>query len=80
MVANDTQEGLLDNQTPAYHAHAVKLAAEQIWKVPADRMRFRFYPKLGHTLDPRESYDDLNTGRVDPEARKDVAKRLKAFF
>ena len=73
-------QGLLDNQTPAYHAHAIQILSQLVWKVGPDRMRFRFYPQLGHVLDRRDSIHDLAFRRVDAAAGKDMARRMADFF
>jgi len=69
--------GLLDNQTPYYYTRAVQIIDESIWK---KGMLFVYYPGLGHGLDPRAGFMDMNMGSASPEALKDLAAKLDAFF
>lgn len=71
-------QGLLDNQTPAYHARAVELAARHVWK--KDNFRFTYFPGLGHALDRRDSYEDLTFDTIDAEAKQTLASQLRDFF
>lgn len=43
-------------------------------------LTLRYFPKLGHQLDPRESYYDLLSSTIDPEALKAMAAELDARF
>lgn len=69
-------QGLWDNQTPAYNAMAVQMLAKHVWK--RTNFAFRYFPKLGHCLDPRESYQDLFYHAMDPEALKAVGEEMDA--
>lgn len=71
-------QGLLDNQSPAYHTKAVEMMSRQLWK--KSNFRFTYFPKLGHALDPRTSYDDLEFSPIAPEAKKALADQLGTFF
>jgi len=71
-------QGLLDNQTPAYHAKAVELVAKFVWK--KDNFRFTYFPNLGHVLDARSSYDQLEFDTMDPGAKETLSEELKQFF
>jgi hypothetical protein len=44
------------------------------------RTHFRYFPRLGHGLDPRENPLDVLYQISDPAALKTVAKDLKAFL
>ena len=71
-------QGLWDNQTPAYNAQAIQVLAKTVWK--KDNLKFWFFPKLGHVLDPRDSYNDLFYRNADPEALKKVSQELDKLF
>ncbi|MEM9555294.1 MAG: hypothetical protein AAGC60_13645 [Acidobacteriota bacterium] len=71
-------QGLWDNQTPAYNTKAVELVAKQVWK--KENFRFFYFPKLGHALDARASYDDLQYDTIAPEAKAKLAGELAKFF
>jgi len=71
-------QGMWDNQTPACNAMAADVLAKWVWK--KDTLRFFYFAKLGHCLDPRESGDDLMYSRIDPEAAKKVATEMDGLF
>jgi len=71
-------QGLLDNQTPAYSAMAAEIVAKQVWN--RDNFRFVYFPGLGHALDPREDYDELEYGRLDPDAKAKMIEVLTEVF
>ena len=71
-------QGQWDNQTPAYYAMAVQLANRAVWK--KDNLSFHFFPKLGHALDPRDEYLDLQFDTIDPEALGVLVEKLDALF
>lgn len=71
-------QGEWDNQTPAYQARSVQLVNRAMWRKP--NFSFTFFPKLGHALDPRASYDELFYQVPDPRALDKVADTLKKFF
>lgn len=71
-------QGLWDNQTPAFHAMTARTLAKYVWN--KDNMQFRFFPKLGHGLDPRDSMEDLWYRPADPAALKAVGEDLASFF
>lgn len=73
-------QGLWDNQTPAYNVMALEMIARQHWKKPESQMVFRYYPKLGHALDPRDDYYDVIYRPIDPKAKADVVKTLDGLF
>eukprot|EP00913_Durusdinium_trenchii_P008850 g8316.t1 len=71
-------QGLLDNQTPAYHTKAVELIVRNVTKKP--NFRFHYFPGLGHALDKRDGYDDLKYNTIDDKAKQSLATELNAFF
>lgn len=71
-------QGMLDNQTPAYHTMAFDLLLNQLGK--ADKMKFHYFPGLGHALDKRESYQDLTYDTIDSDALGKLADELSQFF
>ncbi len=71
-------QGNWDNQTPPYNARSVQLINKLIWKKPT--LRFWFFPRRGHALDPREGYADLQYQPADPKILQTLASELKAFF
>lgn len=71
-------QGMLDNQTPAYHAMAVQLLMKQMQK--DQNMFFQFFEGLGHALDKRSDYSDVEFRRIDAEALNQMTTKLDAFF
>ncbi len=71
-------QGMLANQTLSYQAMAVQLVNERLWK--NEHLHFRFFDGLGHALDPRDSYDDLQYRRVAPEAKAELVDLLTQRF
>jgi pimeloyl-ACP methyl ester carboxylesterase len=71
-------QGLWDNQTPAYNAKSVELVSRRVWR--KDNFRFVYFPGLGHALDRRMSYDDLEYDTIAPEARDRLARELAEYF
>jgi pimeloyl-ACP methyl ester carboxylesterase len=50
-------QGEYDNQTPSYFTKAIELSNNLQWKKP--QLKFVYFAKAGHALDPRESVDDI---------------------
>ncbi len=71
-------QGLWDNQTPAYNAKAVELAARHVWM--KENFRFTYFPELGHALDRRDNYEDVIYDTIHPEAKETLADQLREFF
>lgn len=70
-------QGLWDNQTPVYNVQwAEKLAREG----KKGNFAFHYFPKLGHCLDPRDSYQDTAYRPIDPEALKKVVSEMDRSF
>ncbi|MCA9524329.1 MAG: hypothetical protein KC609_25350 [Myxococcales bacterium] len=70
-------QGIWDNQTPAYHAHSIKILADRVWKKP---FLFRFFPKLGHILHHQPRYDFIGFGPMDKTARETIQNDLDRLF
>ncbi len=71
-------QGLLDNQTAAYHAKAIELVNRVQWR--KQNLHFAYFEGLGHALDPRDDYDDLVYRRADPDALARAASLLDEHF
>lgn len=71
-------QGEWDNQTPVYAVKAVELINKMRWK--KDNLSFRCFPKLGHALDHRESYDDIRYDLVDREALAELCRSFSAMM
>ncbi len=71
-------QGLLDNQTPAYHAKAVELLNRHSWK--KENLQFHYFPGLGHALDSRASYFDLTYDTISPNALETIKRQLGRSF
>jgi len=71
-------QGEWDNQTPAFHARAVELLNNAAWK-KAD-VTFTYFPKLGHSLDPRNGPEDLVYRPADPAALAGLAATLNKVW
>lgn len=71
-------QGELDNQTPAYCAKAVQIANDAAWKKP--NLHFRYFPGLGHALDPRDSYEDILYRQADKKALETLAADLAGYW
>jgi pimeloyl-ACP methyl ester carboxylesterase len=69
-------QGEWDNQTPAYVAKAAQILNNARWSKPD--LSFHYFPKLGHALDPRDSYRDIVFRPIDPEAASALAAALDA--
>lgn len=71
-------QGEWDNQTPACYARAVEIAERSFWK--KGNKRFRYFPRAGHALDPRRSWDDLVYRPTPPETLDAAAAEVEDFF
>lgn len=70
-------QGAWDNQTPAYNTFCIESLAKK-WK--KDGFAFHYFPKLGHCLDPRDSYMDKAYRPIDAEALKKVVAEMDKSF
>jgi pimeloyl-ACP methyl ester carboxylesterase len=70
--------GTWDNQTPVFQTYAMEKILKSI--KGTSRTHFRYFPRLGHGLDPRENPLDVLYQLSDPAALKTLAKDLKAFL
>ena len=71
-------QGGWDNQTPAYNVLAVQIANQMRWK--KENLIFHVFPELGHALDHRDSYSDIQYDTVDPEALRVMSETLAERF
>jgi pimeloyl-ACP methyl ester carboxylesterase len=71
-------QGLWDNQTPAYNAKAVQITATHVWR--KQDFRYVYFPGLGHALDVRTAYDDIEYDTMDPAAQTRLVQELVDFF
>jgi len=71
-------QGAWDNMTPAYHTQAVEVLVRHFWK--KKNIVFRYFPKLGHLLNPMETIDEIRFRRADPKALEVLATDMDAFF
>ena len=71
-------QGEWDNQTPAYYAKTIQLLNAQQWK--KSNLHFKYYPKLGHILDIRESYNDVQFRKISPEILNSIGEEMDKFF
>ena len=71
-------QGLWDNQCPAYQAKSVELVNRAAWKKP--NLSFQYFDKMGHCLDPRDSYDDLEFRPMSKDALDAIGKTLDEKF
>jgi len=71
-------QGMYDNQTPAYNAEAINFLNNVEWK--KDNLKFNYFPKLGHSLDARESYEDIFFNKIDKDALKKLGDEMENNF
>lgn len=71
-------QGMLDNQTPAYHALALQLLAKQTKR--SKHLDFHFFPGLGHALDARREFTDLEFDLIDEQALATIVEVLQGKF
>ena len=70
-------QGEYDNQTPAYYAQSVELINKLVWK--KKEMKFVYFEKAGHALDPRDNINDLNYRVVPTETLNKISKEVAEF-
>lgn len=67
-------QGEYDNQTPAFYTESIELANRLLWK--KKNLKFVYFPKAGHALDPREDFYDIKY-RVPPsETYEKIASEI----
>ncbi|MCA9522101.1 MAG: hypothetical protein KC609_14065 [Myxococcales bacterium] len=71
-------QGMWDNQTPAYQAMSMRFLAKNVWK--KGNLRFHFFPKLGHLLDPRDRYDSVEYRPMDRAAQTKLLDEINRTF
>jgi pimeloyl-ACP methyl ester carboxylesterase len=69
--------GEWDNQTPAFHTKAIQVANHALWG--KKNLEFHYYPKRGHILDPRDSYEDIAYRPADPAILSEIAQAIAAL-
>lgn len=70
-------QGEYDNQTPAYYAQSVELINKLVWK--KKELKFVYFEKAGHALDPRDNINDLNYRIVPTETLNKISKEIAEF-
>lgn len=70
-------QGEYDNQTPAYYTEAIELINKLVWK--KKDLKFVYFSKAGHALDPRDNLNDLNYRVVPAETLDKVSKEVAEF-
>ncbi len=70
-------QGEYDNQTPSYFTKAIQLSNKMFWK--KKNLKFIFFDKAGHALDPRSSISDLNYHVLPSETLIKIAKEINAI-
>lgn len=70
-------QGEYDNQTPAYYTEAVELINKLVWK--KKDLKFIYFEKSGHALDPRDNINDLNFRIVPTETLNKISKAVAEF-
>ncbi len=71
-------QGMLDNQTPAYHALALQLLSKQMNRNKL--LQFHFFQGLGHALDARREFADLEFDVIDEQALAKIVEVLQRQF
>ena len=71
-------QGEWDNQTPQYFAQAIQIANDTTWKKSS--LKFVYFPKAGHALDPRDSYEDLSYRKVPQDILEKISSEIDSFF
>jgi pimeloyl-ACP methyl ester carboxylesterase len=67
-------QGEYDNQTPAYYTEAIELLNKLVWK--KKELKFIYFEKAGHALDPRDNVNDLNYRVVTAETLNKVSQAV----
>ena len=70
--------GTWDSQTPVFHAWAAERLLTE--SKPKEHLHFRYFPRLGHGLDPRKHPMDFLFQPPDPAALQTMAKDLMTFL
>lgn len=71
-------QGEYDNQTPAYFAESIEIINKVAWK--KKNLKFVYFPKAGHALDPRMDFNDLNYRVLPQETVRKIGKEVSDFF
>ena len=70
--------GTWDSETPIFHTWAAERLLTQTKS--KDQIHFRYFPRLGHGLDPRKAPLDFQFQPSDPAALETLAKDLMTFL
>ncbi len=70
--------GTWDNETPVFHTWAAESILTEA--LPKEHLHFRYFPRLGHGLDPRKDPLDFLFQPSDPAALQTMAKDLMTFL
>lgn len=71
-------QGEWDNQTPSYGVKGIQILSRMIWQ--SKHLRFRYFPKVGHALGPRESYDDLKYRPFTEEVGQQIVREIQQLM
>ncbi len=71
-------QGMWDNQTPAYNTMEIDAINRLKWK--KSTLKFRYFEKRGHILDPRKSYYDLTYSPIAPDSLEAVATDMTQWM
>lgn len=66
--------GEYDNQTQVYQTEAIDLINRSVWK--KENLKFIYFPRAGHALDPRDNLSDLTYSLTPKENIEILAKEL----
>ena len=70
-------QGEYDNQTPVFYAQSIELANRVLWK--KQNLRFVYFAKSGHALDPRQSLHDLKYSLPPKERYDRIAEEIASL-
>lgn len=71
-------QGEWDNQTPQCFTQAIQLVNQNTWKKTS--LKFIYFPKAGHALDPRDSYEDIMYKKTPQETLEKMTSEVAKFF
>lgn len=70
-------QGEYDNQTPAYYSESIELINRLVWK--KKDLKFVYFEKAGHALDPRESMSELSYRQIPTATLTRIAEEVSTF-
>lgn len=71
-------QGQYDNQTPAYYTESMELVNKLAWQ--KKNLKFVYFAKAGHALDPRDSQEDTNYRAIPAANLEKVANEVSEFL